>query len=188
MYAKDSDSWRQWLVDNHETQQSVWLIIYHRSSPTPSVYYNEAVEMALCFGWIDGQADKRDHESSLLFFSQRKKASNWSKTNRLRIEKLTASGLMTPRGQAMVDLAKQTGTWDKLEQADPDTMPPDLKKAFAKNKTARSHFLAFAPSSRRMILEWILMAKKPETRETRITETVALAAQNKKAHHPVKKG
>ncbi|HUM46468.1 MAG TPA: YdeI/OmpD-associated family protein [Chitinophagales bacterium] len=182
-YAKTRKEWRKWLEKNHAAEKSVWLIIYHKESKTPSVYYNEAVEEALCFGWIDSKANKRDAESFYLFFAQRKLKSNWSKANRDRVEKLIAQGQMTKTGQAMIDLAKKTGTWTALEGVQNSVIPTDLQKLFSKNKKAFTHFNAFPPSSKRIILEWILNAKRPETRQKRIQETVELAEKNIRANH-----
>lgn len=183
VHAATRKEWRHWLSKNHKTEKSVWLIIYHKDSPTKSVYYNEAVEEALCFGWIDSLANKRDEESSYLFFSVRKPKSKWSKANRDRVEKLVKAGLMTESGQKLIDLAKETGTWEALVDIENSVIPPDLEKLFARNKTARKNFDAFAPSSKRIILEWISNARKPETRQKRLEETVALAAKNIKANH-----
>ena len=97
--AKDRHVWRKWLEKNHATEKSVWLIIYRKESDTPSVYYNDAVEEALCFGWIDSKPNKRDGESYYLFFAQRKPTSKWSGLNRKRVEKLSAAGLIAPAGQ-----------------------------------------------------------------------------------------
>jgi uncharacterized protein YdeI (YjbR/CyaY-like superfamily) len=183
-YAKDRKAWRAWLAKNHATAQNVWLILYNKASETPSVRMDEAVEEALCFGWIDSTANKRDAESRYQRFVPRKSNSNWSTINRARVEKLTASGLMTAAGQAMVDLAKATGTWMALAEAQQLVLPVDLQQAFAKNKKAQTNFTAFSNSSKRIILEWIAKAKRPETRANRIAETVASAAKNIKANHP----
>jgi uncharacterized protein YdeI (YjbR/CyaY-like superfamily) len=183
VYAKTRKEWRKWLEKNHSKEKSVWLIIYHKQSETPSVYYDEAVEEALCFGWVDSKANKRDTESSFLYFAQRKPKSNWSKANRERVEKLVNQGLMRPAGQAMIDLAKKSGSWTALVDVQNSVIPPDLQKHFDKNKTAFKNFQAFAPSSKRIILEWILNAKKPETRIQRIKQVVELAAKNIKANH-----
>jgi uncharacterized protein YdeI (YjbR/CyaY-like superfamily) len=182
-YAKDRTIWRTWLLKNHQKEKSVWLIIYHKTSSTPSVYYEEAVEEALCFGWIDSVPNKRDHESSYLFLSVRKPKSNWSKANRDRAEKMINQKLMMPAGQAMIDFAKKTGTWTALEGVQNLVIPEDLQIFFYKNKLAFKNFNAFPPSSRRGILEWILNAKRPETRLKRIKETVELAKKNIKANH-----
>lgn len=149
----------------------------------PSVYYDDAVEEAICFGWVDSKPNKRDDESYYLFMAQRKPGSNWSKLNRQRAEKMIAEGRMDQAGMAMVALAKQTGTWEALEDVQNAVIPPDLAEALLANPAANANFDAFPPSSKRIILEWILNAKKPETRQKRIGETVALAAKNIKANH-----
>jgi uncharacterized protein YdeI (YjbR/CyaY-like superfamily) len=179
--------WRNWMAKNHEKETSVWLIIFHKKSRQASVYYDEAVEEALCFGWVDSVSNSRNEESSYLYFAKRKPKSNWSKANKDRVEKLTKLGLIMPAGQAMIDLAKQKGTWTALEVVDQLTIPPDMQKLFDKNKTAEKNFLAFPASTRRGILEWILNAKRSETRQKRIEETVTLAAQNIRANQYVKK-
>jgi uncharacterized protein YdeI (YjbR/CyaY-like superfamily) len=181
--AKSRAVWRRWLEKNHSKEKSVWLIIHHKSNQASSVYYDEAVEEALCFGWIDSKPNKRDDESYYLFFSQRKPKSNWSKINKERVEKLTKLGLIKPAGQAMIDLAKKSGTWSALTQVDNIVVPPDLQKHFNKNKTAFKNFQAFPPSSKKIILEWIMNAKRPETRLQRIMQSVELAEKNIRANH-----
>ena len=182
-HAKTRKEWRKWLEKNSQTEKSVWLIIYHKTSDTKSVYYEEAVEEAICFGWIDSIAHKRDEESKYQFFAVRKPKSNWSKANRERAVKMIEQGLMTSSGQRLIDLAKQTGTWEALVDVQNSVIPDDLQALLNKNKTALKNFLAFPPSSKRIILEWILNAKKPETRQKRIEETVKLAKDNIKANH-----
>jgi uncharacterized protein YdeI (YjbR/CyaY-like superfamily) len=182
-HAKSRKAWRTWLAKNHDKEQAVWLIMYHMSSETKSIYYADAVEEALCFGWIDSTAIKRDAESRYQYFTRRKPKSTWSRVNRERVDRMIAEGLMTPAGQAMIDLAKKSGTWE----VDHDIMPDDLQAALDKNQKAKEYFKAFPPSSRQIILTWIANAKRPETREKRIMETVTLAAKNERAHHYVKK-
>lgn len=187
VYAKDRSAWRKWLAKNHEKKSSVWLILYHKSSATPSVYYDEAVEEALCFGWIDSRPGKRDHESSYLYFCKRKPVSNWSKLNKTRVKKLAALGLMQPAGLAAVALAKKNGSWSSLDQVEKMVVPPDLDKMLNKNKEALKNFHAFPPSVKKAILLWISSARREETRKKRIEETVALAAKNVRANQYVPK-
>lgn len=182
-YALSRKHWRKWLEKNHATEKNLWLIIYHKKSKTPSVYYEEAVEEALCFGWIDSKGNKRDDESFYLFFARRNPKSNWSKINRERIEKMIERYLMTEAGMKMVELAKQKGTWDALTAVYNKEIPDDLQKAFNKNKKAFKNFVAFPPSSKKIILAWISNAKMPATRKKRIEETVALAVENIRANH-----
>jgi uncharacterized protein YdeI (YjbR/CyaY-like superfamily) len=183
--AKTRREWRRWLEKNHSTEKSVLLILFHKKSQVQSVDINEAMEEALCFGWIDSKAMKRDSESFYLTFSPRNPKSNWSRINKERAEKLIQQGLMTGRGQKMIDLARQTGTWDALTDVENLVIPSDLQKLFDKNEIAFNNFNAFSPSSKRIILEWIRRPKKPETRQKRIEETVSLAAKNIKANHVI---
>lgn len=183
IHAKTRSQWRKWLEKNHKTKSAVWLIMYHKASETKSVYYPEAVEEALCFGWIDSVKHKRDHESAYQFFAKRKPKSNWSDLNRKRVEKMIEQKKMTPAGQTMIDLAKRTGTWTALVPIDNMVMPKDLQELFKKNKSAQKNFQAFSPSSRKIILLWIQSAKRPETRQKRVEEAVKLAAKNIKANH-----
>lgn len=181
--AESSAAWRAWLEEHHRSEKSVWLIIYRKESATPSVYYPEAVDEALCFGWIDSKANKRDAVSYYQIFTKRNPKSNWSKVNKDKVERLMAEGRMHASGLEMVELAKKSGTWSALNEVDNVLLPDDLKALFAQNNTAWEHWEKFSRSSIRGILEWILNAKKPETRQKRIEETVALAEKNIKANH-----
>jgi uncharacterized protein YdeI (YjbR/CyaY-like superfamily) len=183
LYAKSRKVWRIWLDKNHLSEKSVWLIIYHKDSKTPSVEYEAAVEEAISYGWIDSKPNKRDNESYYLFFAQRNPKSNWSRSNRERAEKMIKKSLITEAGQTMIDLAKRTGTWTALDEVQNLVIPDDLRKEFGRNKDAFDNFQSFPPSSKRIILEWILNAKRPETRQKRIEETVKLAERNIKANH-----
>lgn len=186
-YAKSRKAWRDWLSKNHRSQKSVWLIIYKKNSNTKSVYYPEAVDEALCFGWIDSKPNKRDDESYYQFFSKRSPKSNWSKVNKLKVEKLIAEDLITEAGYEAIAIAKQNGTWEALDKVDQLIVPDDLQALFNKNSKAFANWQQFAPSSRRGILDWINNAKRPETRAKRVEETVRLAAKNEKANQFVKK-
>lgn len=181
-HASTRQAWRQWLEENHAAEKSVWLIIYKKESGVLSVYYPEAVDEALCFGWIDSKANKRDDQSYYQYFARRKPKSNWSKVNKAKVEKLLQQGLMAPAGLAMIELAKSNGTWTVLDEVEKLVVPDDLQLAFDQNKEAFDHWEKFPPSTRRGILEWILNAKRPETRQKRIEETVALAEQNIRAN------
>lgn len=181
-HAKDQAAWRAWLAEHHDTEKSVWLIIYKMDSGTPSVYYNEAVDEALCFGWIDSKPNKRDDESFFQFFSKRSPKSNWSRVNKEKIARLMAEGHMAPAGLAMVEQAKQSGAWSALDDVENLIIPKDMQAAFDANLTAWQYFDRFPRSVKRGILEWIFNAKRPETRAKRINETIAKAAQNIRAN------
>ena len=181
-HFKTRKSWRDWLEKNHARAKSVWVILHNKHSKTPGLVMSEAVEEALCFGWIDSKALKRDDESRYQYFSPRKPKSNWSRINRERVERLTQGGLMTPAGQELIDIAKKNGTWEALVDVENAVIPSDLQQSLEKKKVALKNFEAFSASARRAILQWIHSAKRPETRKKRIDETVKLAAQNLKAY------
>jgi uncharacterized protein YdeI (YjbR/CyaY-like superfamily) len=186
-HAKSQKDWRKWLEKNHDKEKSVWLIIYKKESSVPSIYYPEAVDEALCFGWIDSKPNKRDEESYYQFFAKRNPKSNWSKVNKDKVARLMADGLIAPAGLEAIELAKKTGTWTALDNVDNLTVPEDMQKMLDKNQEALANWEKFPPSTRRGILEWILNAKQVETRLKRITETVTLAEKNIRANQYVKK-
>jgi uncharacterized protein YdeI (YjbR/CyaY-like superfamily) len=181
-YAKSRRAWRQWLTRNHQKEDSVWLIIYKKDSGTPSVYYSEAVDEALSFGWIDSKPNKRDADSYYQFFTRRNPKSKWSVLNKNKVATLIKEGLMQPAGLAMVELAKKTGTWEALDTVYDMILPQELELAFKRNKQAFDYWQAFPKSTKRGILEWIQNAKQPETKAKRIEETVSKAAQNIRAN------
>ena len=181
-HAPTRVAWRQWLAEHHATEKNVWLIIYKKSSGTPSVTYDEAVDEALCFGWVDSSKKKGNEEFYYQFFAKRQPRSNWSRVNKAKVEKLITAGLMTESGRAMVSLANQTGTWVALDEVENLINPPDLQEQLDANPTANGYFNAFPRSVKRGILEWLLNAKTPETRQKRIREIVTLAERNERAN------
>ena len=181
--ASTAAEWRSWLEQHHENEQRVWLIIYRKHSGTASVHYNEAVDEALCFGWIDSKPNKRDAHSYFQFFSKRNPKSNWSAVNKAKVERLLAENRMAAAGLAMVEQAKASGTWNALDAVEAGEIPQDLQQALNANPTAQHYFNAFPRSSKRGILEWILNAKRPATRAKRIATTVSMAAENLRANH-----
>jgi uncharacterized protein YdeI (YjbR/CyaY-like superfamily) len=182
-HARSRQEWRVWLEENHQSEKSVWLIIYKKESKVPSVYYPEAVDEALCFGWIDSKPNKRDDLSYYQFFAKRNPKSNWSKVNKEKVEQLTAQNLMAPAGLEAIAIAKNNGTWTALDEVENLTVPEDLQREFDLNKIAWENWEKFPRSAKRGILEWILTAKKPETRQKRISETVRLAGENIRANY-----
>jgi uncharacterized protein YdeI (YjbR/CyaY-like superfamily) len=182
--ASTPAQWRGWLARHGRSEPEAWLVIHHKDSDTPSLRYHEAIEHALCYGWIDSLARKRDPDSSLLRFTPRNPRSTWSAVNRQRAERMIALGLMTEAGQAMIDLARASGTWQVIPDADEAAIPDDLRELLDRDEAASRNFAGFPPSSKRLILEWIATAKRPETRQRRIRQTVALAAKNLRANHP----
>ena len=178
-YPKTRKEWRLWLSRNHDTSMGVWLINYKKESGRPRVPYADAVEEALCFGWIDSVMNPLDEHSFMQLFTPRKPKSNWSKLNKQRIERLVEQGLMTPAGMAKIEAAQKDGTWTTLDKVEALDVPPDLAKALAKNKTALANFNAFSPSRKKMLLYWVNEAKRPETRAKRIVEAVEAAKENR---------
>ncbi|NMN37649.1 uncharacterized protein YdeI (YjbR/CyaY-like superfamily) [Pedobacter sp. SG918] len=177
-YAETQADWRQWLAENHEKEVSVWLIIYKKDASKGSLPHANAVDEALCYGWIDSLTVKRDEESRYQFFSKRKPKSNWSAINKNKALHMIAQGLMSPAGLQTIEIAKVNGMWDALNDVENLIEPDDLKKEFESNTPAQTHWEKFPRSSKKAILKWISEAKRAETRATRISETVRLAGAN----------
>ena len=183
-HPKTRKQWREWLLKNHLTAPGIWFTYYKKESGKPRVSYAEAVEEALCFGWIDSLPRKLDEQRAMLKFTPRKAKSMWSKLNKIRVENLIKQKLMTAAGLEKIEQAKRNGSWDILTRSDlhidNNSMPPDLLRALSKNKKALNNFNGFPPSYRKQFLSWIDSAKRPETRTARIKQTVLMAAANKK--------
>ncbi|MGB9977740.1 YdeI/OmpD-associated family protein [Methanobacterium sp.] len=179
-YARDRKEWRKWLEKNHDTSQGVWLIYHKKCSDEPCVSYDEAVEEALSFGWIDSKVNKLDDERYMQVFTPRKPKSIWSKLNKQRVQKVIEKGLMTHAGLEKIDTAKKDGSWYFMEDIDNLIVPDDLKEYLNKNSSAKTNFETYSDSVKKQILFWIKSAKRPETRMKRIEKAVILAAENKK--------
>ncbi|MEV6282177.1 YdeI/OmpD-associated family protein [Kribbella sp. NPDC051770] len=173
--------WRAWLEAHGEVERAVWLVVGRGGGGV--VDYLAAVEQALCFGWVDSKTVRRDAVTTYQCFTPRSVRSTWSKVNRERVARLAAEGLMAPAGMAVVERAKASGVWDVLAEAQELIVPGDLRRELDGNAEADKHFRAFPPSSRRLILEWVALAKRPETRARRIRETVELAEIGRRANH-----
>lgn len=186
-YAKNRNVWRKWLKSNHLKMQQVWLVLHKKDSPFPSVNYEEAVEEALCFGWIDSRPQTKDENTFLLSFTRRKPKSVWSAVNKKRIKKLSDAGLMMSAGLAAVEIARQNGSWTSIDDVEAMIMPAGLKNAFQGNPTAENYFNAFPNSVKKGIYQWISSAKTDGTRTKRIVETVSKSEQNIRANQWVKR-
>lgn len=173
-------AWRRWLERHHTRDRGVWYVAYKKSSGKARMTYEDMVEEALCFGWIDGQARALDAERSMLWLSPRKPRSVWSLPNKQRVERVVAAGLMRPAGQAAIDRAKANGSWKALDSIDALEMPDDFAAALAAAPNARAHFDAFPKTAKRAMLEWIRQAKRPETRARRVSDAVAMAGRNER--------
>jgi uncharacterized protein YdeI (YjbR/CyaY-like superfamily) len=174
--------WRAWLNKHHMRREGVWLITYKVATGQPRVPYDDAVEEALCFGWVDSKVNKLDAERSLLWFAPRAKGTGWSAPNKGRVQKMLDAGLMQPAGLALVQAAQADGSWALLDAVEALWVPPDLAAALAALPGAAAHFEAFPRSAKRGILEWIVQAKKAETRAARIQQTATLAQHNQRAN------
>ena len=174
--------WRNWLVQNHRRSKGIWLVTFKKQCGDRYVAYDDIVEEALCFGWIDSLPRRLDNERTQLWLAPRKSGSGWSRLNKTRIDKLTVAHLMMPTGLEKVAAAKQDGSWTALDAIEGLEIPSDLASAFAEYKDARENFEAFPKSVKRGILEWIASAKRSETRTKRIKETAKLAQENIRAN------
>ncbi|AFY45546.1 YdeI family protein [Nostoc sp. PCC 7107] len=179
IYASDRHQWREWLAKNHLTYPGVWLVYYKVKSGQPSVRYSEAVQEALCFGWIDSKVKTLDETRYQQIFTPRKPKSVWSKLNKQYIEELIAQNLMTEVGLAKIADAKKDGSWNSLDAIEALTIPIDLQQALETSSSANLNFAAFSNSAKKNILFWIQSAKRPETRLKRVEQTVTSAAQNR---------
>ena len=174
--------WRAWLEDHHTRREGVWLISYKKATGKARIEYDEAVEEALCFGWVDSKPNKLDEERSMLWFAPRKPGTGWSALNKQRVERLIAEERMAPAGLAKIEAARQDGSWNALDAVEALEIPADLLAALRANPAALAYFEAFPRSVKRSILEWILQSKKGETRAKRIDETVRLAGEHIRAN------
>ena len=174
------EEWRAWLHANHTRTEGVWLVGWRRRANRPSVPYEEAVEEALCVGWIDSVARTLDDDRSMQWFAPRKRGSVWASSNKERVERLEREGRMTDAGRAVVERAKADGTWSLLEPAERLEVPGDLAVALGALPGAREKWEASTPSSRRMALGDILLAKRPETRAKRIAAVADRVARGDK--------
>jgi uncharacterized protein YdeI (YjbR/CyaY-like superfamily) len=174
--------WRAWLETNGATETGVWLVIRKKAAANSNLSVDEAIDEALCFGWIDSKPARLDELRSALYFSPRKPKSGWSAVNKRKIERLMAEGKMAAPGLKKIDLAKAAGSWTKLDAVDALEIPPDLSAALRETPDAEHNFEAFPRSVKRGILDWITQAKKPETRAKRVHETAELAGRNERAN------
>lgn len=183
-YPKDRNAWRNWLQKNHNKFPGIWLVFYKTGTSKPRLPYDDMVEEALCFGWIDSLPRKLDEERSMLMFTPRKPKSVWSDLNKDRVAQLIRNGLMTKAGLEKIELAKQNGSWDTLtasnNAATNNELPKDLLNLFKGKNEALANFKAFSPSIRKQFMYWIESAKTNETRMNRLQQTVLMSEANKK--------
>ena len=167
-YPESRTDWRNWLVKNHNTRQSIWLIFYKKNSNKYSISWSEAVDEALCFGWIDSKKQTIDQYSYRQYFSQRKPNSTWSKVNKEKVAQLIENGLMTESGLHSIRIAKQNGSWTILDQIEQLIIPDDLQLALESKRNALEYFESLNKSRKKILLYWVISAKRQETRTKRI--------------------
>ncbi len=177
---KSQADWRRWLQKNHQSANAVWLIYYKKKSPGHNLTWSEAVDEALCFGWIDSVKKTLDEERAIQYFSKRKPNSGWSKINKAKIEQLIQDNKMMPAGFECIEKAKQNGSWLLLDTVEALIIPKDLLQAFKIHPGAKAYFTGLKKSEQKIILHWVVTAKRPETRAKRIDEIASLAGQQLK--------
>jgi len=180
-YFKNDIEWRAWLDKNHHLSTGVYLIFYKVENKEASMRWEEAVKVALCFGWIDATVKSLGNGKRRQYFCPRKQKSVWSAVNKNYIENLIADDLMHQSGLDIIDVAKQNGSWTALDAVEKGIIPKDLQTEFDKNKIAFTNYNNFAPSYRKSYLHWLQQAKREATRKNRIIEIIRLCNDNIKS-------
>ena len=181
LHFKNRHQWHEWLEENHDTAQEIWLLHYKKKSGMAGITYDEAVDEAICFGWIDGKLKSINELEFVLRYSPRRTGSVWSKLNKERAERLIETGRMMDAGLIKIEEAKRNGYWDKAyTNRKKDEIPDDLKGALLENMDAWGNFNGFANSYWNMYIGWVESAKTKETRQRRIAEVVRRSLLNKK--------
>ena len=177
---KDKKDWRKWLELNHDKKEAVWLIFNKKKSPDYNLSWSESVDEALCFGWIDSTKRTINDIQYKQYFSKRKEKSNWSKINKDKVTALIDQGLMKEEGYKSIEIAKENGSWTILDQVEALIVPEDLKKEFARYEGSKDYFESLSQSTRKILLHWVVSAKREETRQKRVLEIVKNASNNLK--------
>lgn len=175
-----SAEWRKWLEKNHQSEQCIWLVYYKSSTKITSLSWSDAVDEALCFGWIDSTKKTIDQERYMQYFSKRKPNSNWSKINKEKVTKLIQNNRMAKAGFDSIETAKENGSWTILDEVEALVIPEDLKEELANYKGSLEYFNNISKSDKKKLLYWVISAKRTETRQKRILEIVYSASKNMK--------
>jgi len=176
----DKKDWRKWLEKNHAKKEAVWLIFYKKKTPKYNLSWSESVDEALCFGWIDSVKKTIDSEKYKQYFSKRKAKSNWSKINKDKVKTLIEQGLMEKEGYKSIEIAKENGSWTILDEVETLVIPDDLKEEFANFQGSMEFFDSLSKSVKKILLYWVVSAKRKETRQRRILEIAENASQSLK--------
>ncbi|RYY56773.1 MAG: hypothetical protein EOO09_05295 [Chitinophagaceae bacterium] len=175
-YPASAKEWRKWLKENHQSKQSVLLLCYKKGTGTPSVEWTHVVDEALCFGWIDSTRKSIGDGKFLQLITRRKPQSHWSKINKDKVERLIAGKKMAKAGLESIRIAKENGSWNKLDQVESLVIPKELASAFRAHPGSRKYFNGLSKSVKKMILHWVHSARRIETKLKRAEETASLAA------------
>jgi uncharacterized protein YdeI (YjbR/CyaY-like superfamily) len=181
LYVINREEWRDWLSQHHDKSNGIWLVFYKKHTGKSTLEYDEVVEEALCFGWIDSIVKKIDDEKYVRKITPRKADSRWSELNKKRVTKLQKQGLMTEAGIGKVKEAKASGLWNKPDRLQiAHDIPKELESALAQNRKAKNFFDQLAPSYKKQFIGWIVVAKRQETKDLRVRESIALLERGKK--------
>lgn len=181
LYVTHWKEWREWLEKNYATKQEAWLIYYKKHTGKPIIPYDDAVEEAICFGWIDSIIKRIDDEKYARKFTPRTEDSRWSELNKKRAKKMIAAGKMTKAGLQKIEEAKRNGIWSQTStQRKQFELSPEFEKILKSNKKAWRNFNNLAPSYKKNYIGWIMSAKREETRKHRFNEVLRCLEQNKK--------
>lgn len=181
-FERDTD-WYDWLLTNHKKEKGVYLIFYKLELNIPTMRWEEAVKVALCFGWIDSTVKSLGNGKRRQYFCKRNSKSNWSALNKRYIKELESSGLIHESGYKSIEIAQQNGSWSFMDDVEKGVIPDDLKAAFDKNPKAFENFQNFSKSYRKGYLSWVYSAKRPETKKKRISEVIKLCHANMKSRN-----
>ena len=181
LYFKHYSEWRNWLSENHSVFNGVYLIFYKVENKEESMRWEEAVKVALCYGWIDSTVKSLGNGKRQQYFSPRNPKSVWSALNKKYLKQLFADDLMHSSGIATIEIAKKNGSWSELDDVENLVIPKELQLAFDKNLTAFNNYQNFAPSYKKSYLYWLKQAKREATKEKRMTEILRLCEQNIKS-------
>lgn len=177
---KSSSEWRSWLEEHHDSGLLTWVVCSKKNSASPTMTHDEAVDVALCFGWIDGTAKSLDADRYIQSFTRRKPKSVWSKISKAKVANLSKAGLMTKAGFDVIDIAKNNGYWSILDEVEELIVPKDLEGRFAKNTSAKAYFEALSRSDKKRVLQWLVLAQRPETRLSRLDEVITATGEGRK--------
>lgn len=177
---KNTAEWRDWLEKYHDSGQLIWVICSKKNAANPTMTHDEAVDVALCFGWIDGTAKSLDADRYIQSFTKRKPKSVWSKISKAKVASLIKAGLMGQPGLEVIEIAKKNGYWSILDDVEELIIPNDLEAEFAKRPAAKAYYESLSRSDKKRVLQWLVLAQRAETRQGRIEEIISATGEGRK--------